>query len=42
MRYVNALLEQWRADGTLERLQQGWPPALQNDPVAPEPRYREP
>ena len=40
VRFVNALLERWRTDGTLAALQLGsLPPGLRTDPVAPEPRY---
>jgi polar amino acid transport system substrate-binding protein len=42
VRFVNALLERWRNDGTLAALQAKWlPEGLRTDPAAPAPRYRD-
>jgi polar amino acid transport system substrate-binding protein len=43
VQFVNALLERWRTDHTLEDLQQqSLPLRLQTTPVAPDPVYLEP
>jgi polar amino acid transport system substrate-binding protein len=42
VQFVNALLERWRTDGTLQALQDKWlPEVLHTNPVAPAPRYRD-